>query len=80
MRLSDAERAFHLQVVDREADGVLDLAGGEAGGGVEGGAVEGEVAVVVGEAEAVPSRRVTRQHQASVVVPVSRWAWRGAGE
>ena len=46
-----AERALHLEVVDGEADGVLDLARGEAGGGREGGAVEGEVAVVVGEAE-----------------------------
>ena len=46
-----AERAVDLQVVDGEADRVLDLAGGEAGGGGEGGAVEGEVAVVVGEAE-----------------------------
>jgi len=45
------ERAFHLQVVDGEADGVLDLAGREAGGGGEGGGVEGEVAIVVGEAE-----------------------------
>ena len=41
-----------LQVVDREAERVPDLAGREAGGGLEDGAVEGEVAVVVGEAEA----------------------------
>ena len=47
-----AERTGHLQVVDGEADGVLDLGGGEAGGGLEGGAVEGEVAIVVGEAQA----------------------------
>ena len=45
-----AERALHLQVVDGEADGVLDLGGGEAGGGGERGAIEGEVAVVIGEA------------------------------
>src|SRR6185369_13482676 len=49
-----AERALDLQVVDGEADRVLDLAGGEAGGGSEGGAVEGEIAIVVGEAEHLP--------------------------
>ena len=73
------QRGGDLQVVDGEAERVLDLGGGEAGGGLEGGAVEGEVAVVVGEAEAVPSLRVTRQHQASVVAPVSRWDWRAGG-
>src|SRR5262249_55704335 len=41
-----------LQVVDGEAQCVPDLAGREAGGGLEHGAVEGEVAVVIGEAEA----------------------------
>jgi hypothetical protein len=46
-----AERALDLQVVDREADRVLDLGGGEAGGGLKRGAVEGEVAIVVGEAQ-----------------------------
>ena len=46
-----AQRALDLQVVDGEADRVLDLGGGEAGGGGEGGGVEGEVAIVVGEAQ-----------------------------
>jgi hypothetical protein len=47
-----AQRARHLQVVDGQADSILDVGGGEARSGLEGGAVEGEVAIVVGEAEA----------------------------
>lgn len=46
-----AQRAFHIQVGDAEADAVLDVAGGEAGRGLECGAVEGEVAIVIGEAQ-----------------------------
>src|SRR5581483_1968580 len=45
-----AQCALHLQVVHGEADSILDLGSGEAGGGGEGGAVEEEVEVVVGEA------------------------------
>jgi hypothetical protein len=42
--------------------------------GLEGRAVERERPVVIGEAEVTPSDRTMRQHQASVVVPSSRWA------
>jgi hypothetical protein len=51
------QRGRDFEVVDREAERVLDLAGGESRGGLEGGAVEGEVAVVVGEAEPRARRR-----------------------
>ena len=44
------ECAGNFQVGDREADGILDLARGEAGCGLERGTIEGERAIVVGEA------------------------------
>ena len=48
--VSGAERAFDGEIVDGEADAVLDFGGSEACGGFEGGAVEDEIAIVVGEA------------------------------
>jgi hypothetical protein len=44
------QRARYFEIVDGEADRILDVGGGEAGGGLEGGAVEGDGAVVIGEA------------------------------
>ena len=51
LRRSDFRAEETSRLSTERPSGVLDLAGGEAGGGLEGGAVEDEVAVVVGEAE-----------------------------